>query len=597
MASTTSSSPSLFEQPFSEMHFDGRLRRRENDSVQRDTAATPLFGSAEPFSTPRRKRKNYSNNSIERWVPRLFKAILWSPVAVVAIWCLSAGLFSHTRTGRARSGTVQVRPTSSKSRNNKQQAQQAMAEGGMMVAEVLESALGKGQPSGMLPVVAPLGSAQQPATSQSRFSKFVNGVTNLVRPASSKVIVQPANLYEQPAMGATGNSNSGGVYYANGIYQQPDGQSSFQQQPNMGSSNNNGGGVYYANGIYQQPDGQSSFQQQPNMGSSNSGGGVYYANGIYQQPDGQSSFQQQPNMGSSNNNGGGVYYANGIYQQPDGQSSFQQQPNMGSSNNNGGGVYYANGIYQQPDGQGSFQQQPNMGSGSNNGAQQQANVDASMEQQQQQQQPNMGSNGVNQEQQAAAAQDQPSMGSTGSDGGGIYYANGIYQQPNADGTYQQQPAMGSTGHNLRGSTQYLYYNPRDVVVMNGQVYLPQQVYDQNGQPHDLSRTRAQVYLQPPYGSALNTTGQPTMGSPAKSMSLPTQVTEAANASSILVATVGVVALLVGALSARHARGRACLNACLENEHLVASEAAYDAQHTTTNSYSTFWKGDLEKFDV
>ena len=533
MASTTSSSPSLFEQPFSEMHFDGRLRRRENDSVQRDTAATPLFGSAEPFSTPRRKRKNYSNNSIERWVPRLFKAILWSPVAVVAIWCLSAGLFSHTRTGRARSGTVQVRPTSSKSRNNKQQAQQAMAEGGMMVAEVLESALGKGQPSGMLPVVAPLGSAQQPATSQSRFSKFVNGVTNLVRPASSKVIVQPANLYQRPAMGATGNSNSGGVYYANGIYQQPDGQSSFQQQPNMGSSNS----------------------------------------------------------------GGGVYYANGIYQQPDGQSSFQQQPNMGSSNNNGGGVYYANGIYQQPDGQGSFQQQPNMGSGSNNGAQQQANVDASMEQQQQQQQPNMGSNGVNQEQQAAAAQDQPSMGSTGSDGGGIYYANGIYQQPNADGTYQQQPAMGSTGHNLRGSTQYLYYNPRDVVVMNGQVYLPQQVYDQNGQPHDLSRTRAQVYLQPPYGSALNTTGQPTMGSPAKSMSLPTQVTEAANASSILVATVGVVALLVGALSARHARGRACLNACLENEHLVASEAAYDAQHTTTNSYSTFWKGDLEKFDV
>jgi len=68
-------------------------------------------------------------------------------------------------------------------------------------------------------------------------------------------------------------------------------------------------------------------------------------------------------------------------------------------------------------------------------------------------------------------------------------------------------------------------------------------------------------------------------------------------SSILVATVGVVALLVGALSARHARGRACLNACLENENLVAHEAAYDTAHTTANTYSTFWKGDLEKFDV
>ena len=85
--------------------------------------------------------------------------------------------------------------------------------------------------------------------------------------------------------------------------------------------------------------------------------------------------------------------------------------------------------------------------------------------------------------------------------------------------------------------------------------------------------------------------------PAEGISMPNLPTQVDSNSSILVATVGVVALLVGALSARHARGRACLNACLENENLVAHEAAYDTAHTTANTYSTFWKGDLEKFDV
>jgi hypothetical protein len=190
----------------------------------------------------------------------------------------------------------------------------------------------------------------------------------------------------------------------------------------------------------------------------------------------------------------------------------------------------------------------------------------------------------------------------------VYY-EGIYQQPNADGTFQQQqqPQMQAAGpSHLRGSTQYLYYNPRDVVVMDGQVYLPSQAYDSSGKVHDLSRSKAQVYFQPPplygaSGSSSNTEAvESSVGgqrSPEKGMSIPKTITQVDTNSSILVATVGVIALLVGALSARHARGRACLNACLENENLVASEAAYDTAHTTANSYSTFWKGDLEKFDV
>jgi hypothetical protein len=69
-------------------------------------------------------------------------------------------------------------------------------------------------------------------------------------------------------------------------------------------------------------------------------------------------------------------------------------------------------------------------------------------------------------------------------------------------------------------------------------------------------------------------------------------------SSVIVVTVGVMALLVGALSARKLRSRNMLSACIENETLE-DDAAYDALYTT-HQYQTFqqgWKGDLEKFDV
>jgi hypothetical protein len=85
-------------------------------------------------------------------------------------------------------------------------------------------------------------------------------------------------------------------------------------------------------------------------------------------------------------------------------------------------------------------------------------------------------------------------------------------------------------------------------------------------------------------------------------------TDADDDSSMIICTVGVVmALFVGALSARRMRHqRSILSVCIENETLEHN-AAYDTGYTTTTNpnafgshYNTFaqgWKGDLEKFDV
>jgi hypothetical protein len=293
--------------------------------------------------------------------------------------------------------------------------------------------------------------------------------------------------------------------------------------------------------------------------------------GVYQQPAMQAEgvVYQQPAM-----------QAEGVYQQPAMQAEgVYQQPAMQA-----GGVYQqpamqAEGVYQQPAMQaGGVYQQPAM--------------------------------------QAGGVYQQPAMQSGGTYQQPVMQSGGVQQQP----AQQAMQPLGATGH-LRGAskTQYLYYNPRDVMVVDGQVVLPHTAYDSQGKPHDLSRSHAQVYFQPPplYGvhhfnssnatatnytfTHPNTVNTPVMDHrPKEGYALPAVVPMVDGGSSILVATVGVVALLVGALSARHARGRACLSSCLENEHLVANEAAYDLAHTTnsnTTSYSTFWKGDLEKFDV
>ena len=87
---------------------------------------------------------------------------------------------------------------------------------------------------------------------------------------------------------------------------------------------------------------------------------------------------------------------------------------------------------------------------------------------------------------------------------------------------------------------------------------------------------------------------------------------------VIIATMAIMALLVGAISARrlrHRRGGSsgdCLSACIENN--VEDELAYDTATTFSGAYSavggvgvyhTFsqvssangWRNDLEKFDV
>eukprot|EP00525_Craspedostauros_australis_P012804 CAMPEP_0198126846 /NCGR_PEP_ID=MMETSP1442-20131203/45904_1 /TAXON_ID= /ORGANISM="Craspedostauros australis, Strain CCMP3328" /LENGTH=102 /DNA_ID=CAMNT_0043786735 /DNA_START=1 /DNA_END=309 /DNA_ORIENTATION=- len=76
---------------------------------------------------------------------------------------------------------------------------------------------------------------------------------------------------------------------------------------------------------------------------------------------------------------------------------------------------------------------------------------------------------------------------------------------------------------------------------------------------------------------------------------------------IIVCTVAIMALLVGARSAKRLRNGGVLSMCIENEAIeneIAYDEAYTTQHSTADSYNTFgngtpaaWNGDLEKFDV
>ena len=127
---------------------------------------------------------------------------------------------------------------------------------------------------------------------------------------------------------------------------------------------------------------------------------------------------------------------------------------------------------------------------------------------------------------------------------------------------------------------------------SGELQIPSMVYDANGNAVQLDSLKggspnAEIYLQPPQKAVLSPKIAPTWGE----STLQDQT--------IIVSTVAVMALLVGALSARRMRSRSILSSCIENESLE-DDIAYDTAYTTTdNSYNTFggWKGDLEKFDV
>lgn len=189
-------------------------------------------------------------------------------------------------------------------------------------------------------------------------------------------------------------------------------------------------------------------------------------------------------------------------------------------------------------------------------------------------------------------------------------------------TQQQQP-MGQ-------QPQVYYYDPAQAVVHGNQLQPPSLVYDQHGNEVQLASLtsvgtevhmeapRAELMDAPHYGSTssgnsqrslvvssnstINSTG-PILLPPPLEMNLKTPESWGESTSqdqSIIVCTVAVMALLVGALSARRLRARSFLSSCIENESLE-HEVAFDNATTFTgagDSYNTFgWKGDLEKFDV
>ena len=201
-------------------------------------------------------------------------------------------------------------------------------------------------------------------------------------------------------------------------------------------------------------------------------------------------------------------------------------------------------------------------------------------------------------------------------------ANNAYEKPH------HQP--------LGQQPQVYYYDPAQTVVNGNQFQPPSVVYDQHGNEVPLASLTStgnnEVHMEAPpatlvdaphYGSTsninnnnqrhlllsssstlsntTNSTG-PILLPPPLEMNIKTPESWGESTSqdqSIIVCTVAVMALLVGALSARRLRAKSFLSSCIENEALD-NEVAFDNATTFSggDSYNTFgWKGDLEKFDV
>lgn len=163
---------------------------------------------------------------------------------------------------------------------------------------------------------------------------------------------------------------------------------------------------------------------------------------------------------------------------------------------------------------------------------------------------------------------------------GNYYPQPIEALPLVDTTIVRPRP-----HPTPRLTKVLYY---DASAVGTDGSLPETVYEQDGSPIDvtaLRATNADIYIEPP---------------PSREMSV-LSADPPAQDQYIIIATVAVMALLVGAVTARRLRSKNILSSCIENESLE-DELAYDTAYTTSaaaGKYETFgpWKGDLEKFDV
>lgn len=188
---------------------------------------------------------------------------------------------------------------------------------------------------------------------------------------------------------------------------------------------------------------------------------------------------------------------------------------------------------------------------------------------------------------------------------------------------QAQPSMGRGQPIVQPAVnvRYYYYDPAQTKKdASGNLILPDTVYDSRGRAVPLALLQQDAVLQqdPPRGvfhhdNYTNDSSIPrinvTYSHPNTVQTHKDRRREAAFSmgdipsprvgtdQSIIVGTVGVMALLVGALSARRLRSKGVLSLCMDDENL-RDDAAYDTAYTTSGSYNTFaWKGDLEKFDV
>lgn len=230
---------------------------------------------------------------------------------------------------------------------------------------------------------------------------------------------------------------------------------------------------------------------------------------------------------------------------------------------------------------------------------------------------------------------QGSLGSSSSSGGQQVLQPILIDPPLAgantvQSNEQQQLQLPLQQQGTTTAAVYYYDTGAARKTLDGQFLLPETVYDAAGHPISLqvvANSAKEVYLQsplppPPLGSVDTTAEQ--NATPLKAVQ-PVQQENKVTAgfsqgegasspvdSGILVATVGILALLGGALSARKLRSRSWISACIENEALAHEDAAaYDDASTVAGAgpYNTFhptegsrapgssWRRDLEKFDV
>jgi hypothetical protein len=207
-------------------------------------------------------------------------------------------------------------------------------------------------------------------------------------------------------------------------------------------------------------------------------------------------------------------------------------------------------------------------------------------------------------------------------------------QPALTATHQMHrpnPRGSSSSNNNdgKGKVQIFYYDPAQAIQADGQLVVPSTVYDSTGRAVSTKSLGArEILLEPPMGVTpiRNSSGNATitnfihpnvisdrvskktmtrLGSVSTMAAVVSEGTTGGGSGtladqSIIIGTVGVMALLVGAVTARRLRSRNILSACIENEALeddIAYDTAYTVNSDSYNTFSQGWKGDLEKFDV